>query len=152
MRPLSNESLPNFMLSVCPDPTHFLTLTFRERSKHLRTPINSYAPENAVNWMLNRLNRESFGHGCKRKGYRCGSVVVLEKKESNVHAHLALKAPLNLNSANFKSRIIRLIKKGNWFGSQFDIQECTNPIGLYRYMAKEGQEALLLSCTHKANP
>ena len=105
-----------------------------------------------MEWFIYRLNQALFGHGCRRKGYKCGTVTFLENRITNIHAHLALQVPPNSDLSKVISTIKELIKRGYWFDKVYDIQECYDSSGLIEYISKEGQESWIPSCTSKAFP
>jgi len=145
-------SLPMYLLEICPDPSLFLTITFVQSSRRYKTLLNEAVAEKALQWFICRLNKAIFGHGVKRKGFKCGVVTFLENRTSNIHAHLALQLPSNSEIGLIKLTIQDLIRKGNWFDKEYDIQSCYFKEGLMEYIAKEGQDSMIVSCTHKALP
>jgi hypothetical protein len=144
-------SLLSFLTDICPNPTHAVTITFSRNLNGKLFYTSRSSAERAILWFINRLNKECFRHGARRKGYKLGVITFLEKADTNIHAHLALVSPEGMSWEEFAEKIVKLISKSYFFGRQCRVSHCKD-IGWLEYISKEGSEALIPSCTSKAFP
>ena len=130
-----------------------VTFTFKKSLRAYGQRLTGRIIEKSVLWFLSRLNRLCYGNSAKRRGFCVGVVTVLHKGSSgdNLHAHLALVAPLGMQYDEFKTRILRVATANDWIDKQCDIQLYQTK-GWLAYMLHEGNEALIPSCCSKSNP
>ncbi len=130
-----------------------VTLTFKKYLRAYGQRLTERTVEKSVLWFLSRLNRLCYGNSAKRRGFCVGVATVLHKGGSgdNLHAHLALVAPLGMQYNEFKIRILKAATANDWIDRQCDIKPYQNK-GWLKYMLHEGNEALIPSCNNKSNP
>lgn len=147
------DALLLFFISMCPEPTHALTLTFKKTKRQLTLAQDRLRIEKTIGLFLSLLNTKCFGHGARRKGYKVGSIVVLEglKQWDNIHAHIALTTPPRLTSDQFNEHLFSAILRCHQIDRQIDLQACQRD-GWYRYIGKDGIEGLVPQCCCRANP
>lgn len=147
------DALLFFFISLCPEPTHALTITFKKTKRQLTLAQDRLRIEKTIVLFLSFLNAKCFGHGTRRKGYKVGSIVVLEglREWDNLHAHIALTAPPRLTSDQFNEHLFSSIRKCHQIDRQIDLQACERD-GWYRYIGKDGIEGLVPQCCSRAKP
>lgn len=144
--------LENYLSLLMLGHTHALTVTlhndrFQESILNRRLRF-----EATILHMLYRIDRKCFKRSHKRKGYRIGSVTVLEGggNATRLHAHLALLCPPSIPDEQFQYAVSTAVRECKSLGPEYRLKPITDSNGWAIYLAKEGAEAFSPRCTQTA--
>ena len=130
-----------------------VTLTFVQWNQKERLNINLSIAKKTTQQFLKRLNIECYGHAAKRHRHTIGSVVVIGKNDQygNIHLHMALTKPTNMDIKDFAFLIEKIAIRFDWIDREHRIEIYRDNVWL-KYLIFHGPESLQLDCCFQAKP
>ena len=130
-----------------------VTFTFVQWHKEEKLKINLSIAKKTTQQFLKRLNIECYGHAAKRHGHTIGSVVVIGKNDQygNIHLHMALTKPANMDIKDFAFLIEKIAIRFDWIDREHRIEIYRDNVWL-KYLIFHGPESLQLDCCFQAKP